>query len=65
MLINLKHLPSLEIREGAIDRLVNLYKQMISKSDVSIKQKKRQFIRIAYIFFISTKINKLQFFLKY
>ncbi len=31
----LKHLPSLEIREGAIDRLVNLYKQMISKSDVS------------------------------
>jgi 5'-3' exoribonuclease 2 len=29
----LPHLPSLEIREGAIDRLVNLYKSMITKSD--------------------------------
>ena len=30
----LPHLPSLEIREGAIDRLVNLYKQSVYKTGV-------------------------------
>ena len=30
----LPHLPSLEIREGAIDRLVNLYKKSVYKTGV-------------------------------
>lgn len=30
----LPHLPSLEIREGAIDRLVNLYKKAVNKTGV-------------------------------
>ena len=34
----LPHLPSLEIREGAIDRLVNLYKKSVYKTGVSCKQ---------------------------
>ena len=32
----LPHLPSLEIREGAIDRLVNLYKKSVYKTGVSM-----------------------------
>lgn len=33
----LPHLPSLEIREGAIDRLVNLYKKTVYKTGVCVK----------------------------
>ena len=32
----LPHLPSLEIREGAIDRLVKLYKKALYKTGVSV-----------------------------
>ena len=34
----LPHLPSLEIRENAIDRLIKLYKEAVFKTGVSIFQ---------------------------
>lgn len=41
----LPHLPSLEIREGAIDRLVNLYKKTVLKTGVRIvNDKLRDFV---------------------